>query len=148
MRVLVIPDIHLKPWIFDLAEEILKEGKADRAVCLMDVPDDWDMELNIFPFCTVRIFKVFPRRIGLGRVYVNPTSISILRGRAGFYFFCAQYEVIKAAYSSAFSPGTSETSFFAITQGATNTPANTEITILRNIKNKVIGIDPVPPPVA
>lgn len=47
MRVLVIPDIHLKPWIFDLAEEILKEGKADRAVCLMDVPDDWDMELNI-----------------------------------------------------------------------------------------------------
>ena len=47
MRVLVIPDIHLKPWIFDRAEEILKEGKADRAVCLMDVPDDWGMESNI-----------------------------------------------------------------------------------------------------
>ena len=47
MRVLVIPDIHLKSWIFDQAEEILKEGKADRAVCLMDVPDDWGMERNI-----------------------------------------------------------------------------------------------------
>ncbi len=47
MKVLVIPDIHLKPWIFDRAEEILKAGKADRAVCLMDIPDDWDMEFQI-----------------------------------------------------------------------------------------------------
>ena len=47
MRVLVIPDIHLKPWIFDKAEEILKAGKADIAVCLMDIPDDWDMEFQI-----------------------------------------------------------------------------------------------------
>ena len=47
MRVLVIPDIHLKPWIFDLADEILKAGKAARVVCLMDVPDDWGMGLNI-----------------------------------------------------------------------------------------------------
>lgn len=47
MKVLVIPDIHLKTWIFDRAEEILKAGKADRAVCLMDMPDDWDMELQV-----------------------------------------------------------------------------------------------------
>ena len=33
MRVLVIPDIHLKTWIFDRAEQIIKDGKADRAVC-------------------------------------------------------------------------------------------------------------------
>ena len=46
MNVLVIPDIHLKPWIFDKAEEILKAGKADKAVCLMDIPDDWGMELK------------------------------------------------------------------------------------------------------
>ena len=32
MRVLVIPDIHLKTWIFDRAEAILKAGKADRAI--------------------------------------------------------------------------------------------------------------------
>ena len=47
MRILVIPDIHLKSWIFDRAEEIIRSGKADRAVCLMDIPDDWDMELDI-----------------------------------------------------------------------------------------------------
>ena len=47
MNVLVIPDIHLKTWLFDRAEAILKEGKADMAVCLMDMPDDWDMELRI-----------------------------------------------------------------------------------------------------
>ncbi|WP_155243782.1 metallophosphoesterase [Butyrivibrio fibrisolvens] len=47
MKALVIPDIHLKPWIFDRASEILKEGKAERAVCLMDIPDDWGMELSV-----------------------------------------------------------------------------------------------------
>lgn len=66
MRVLVIPDIHLKPWIFDLAEEIMKEGKADRAVCLMDVPDDWGMELNID-----RYKETFDRVIGFAKDYPN-----------------------------------------------------------------------------
>ena len=47
MRILVISDIHLKTWIFDRAEDILKAGKADRAVCLMDMPDDWNMEFQI-----------------------------------------------------------------------------------------------------
>ncbi|MBO4687515.1 MAG: metallophosphoesterase [Clostridiales bacterium] len=47
MKVLVIPDIHLKPWIFDRAEEIMKAGKAERAVCLMDLPDDWNMGFQI-----------------------------------------------------------------------------------------------------
>ena len=37
MRVLVIPDIHLKTWIFDRAEKILRDGNAERAVCLMDI---------------------------------------------------------------------------------------------------------------
>ncbi|MBR5974709.1 MAG: metallophosphoesterase [Clostridiales bacterium] len=47
MKVLVIPDIHLKPWIFDRAEDIMKAGKAERAVCLMDIPDDFGMERNL-----------------------------------------------------------------------------------------------------
>ena len=47
MRVLVIPDVHLRAWMFDCAEEIIKSGKADRAVCLMDIPDDWDMEVRV-----------------------------------------------------------------------------------------------------
>lgn len=41
MKILVIPDSHLKPFIFMKADEILKSQKADRAVCLMDIPDDW-----------------------------------------------------------------------------------------------------------
>lgn len=47
MKVLVIPDIHLKSWLFDRAETIMKAGKTDRSVCLMDMPDDWDMEFQI-----------------------------------------------------------------------------------------------------
>ena len=58
MKVLVIPDIHLKTWIFDRAEGILKSGRADRAVCLMDMPDDWNME-----FQTERYRKIFDRAI-------------------------------------------------------------------------------------
>lgn len=44
MKVLVLPDIHLKPFIFARAKEILKDGGADTAVCLMDIPDDWGKE--------------------------------------------------------------------------------------------------------
>ena len=61
MRILVIPDIHLKTWIFDRAEAIMKSGKADRAVCLMDMPDDWGMEFQLDRYnaifdCAILIF--------------------------------------------------------------------------------------------
>lgn len=41
MKVLVIPDIHLKPWIFDKAQQLMQQGAADKAVCLMDIADDF-----------------------------------------------------------------------------------------------------------
>ena len=66
MNVLVIPDIHLKTWLFDKAEAILKEGKADMAVCLMDMPDDWDMELRID-----RYREKFDRAIAFSVSYPN-----------------------------------------------------------------------------
>ena len=47
MRVLVISDIHLKPWIFGRADEIMKKRIADQAICLMDIADDWGMELHV-----------------------------------------------------------------------------------------------------
>ena len=47
VTVLVIPDVHLKPWMFDRASDLMKEKKADRAVCLMDIADDWNQSLNI-----------------------------------------------------------------------------------------------------
>ena len=47
MKVLVIPDVHLKPWMFDRASEIMKSGAAEKAICLMDIPDDWGQEYNL-----------------------------------------------------------------------------------------------------
>lgn len=64
MRVLVIPDIHLKTWIFDCAENILKNGKADRAVCLMDIPDDWGMEFQV-----ARYKESYDRVIAFAKAY-------------------------------------------------------------------------------
>ena len=64
MRVLVMPDIHLKTWIFDRAEDILKAGKADCVVCLMDMPDDWNMEFQIELYR-----KIFDRAILFAKTY-------------------------------------------------------------------------------
>ena len=47
MKVLVIPDVHMKPRLFNTAQKLLKDGVAERAVCLMDLPDDWDREMMI-----------------------------------------------------------------------------------------------------
>ena len=47
MRVLVIPDVHLKPWMFERAAELMRLVKPDKAVCLMDIPDDWNQEFNL-----------------------------------------------------------------------------------------------------
>ena len=44
MKVLVIPDVHLKPWIFDKADELIKDGFAERVACLMDLADDWNIK--------------------------------------------------------------------------------------------------------
>lgn len=47
MKIIVIPDVHLKPWLFDVADEILSDRRADASVCLMDLADDWDMAFHI-----------------------------------------------------------------------------------------------------
>ena len=47
MKVLVIPDVHLKPWMFARAAEIMRRKEADLAVCLMDIADDWYQETNV-----------------------------------------------------------------------------------------------------
>lgn len=45
--ILVIPDVHLKPWMFERADALLKLGVAEKAACLMDIPDEWDQGLNL-----------------------------------------------------------------------------------------------------
>ena len=47
MKVLVIPDVHLKPWMFTRASELMKETESDRAVCRMDIADDWRQQFNL-----------------------------------------------------------------------------------------------------
>ena len=65
MKVLVIPDVHLKPWMFDRATEIMKSGVAEKAVCLMDIPDDWGQEYNLGLYedtfdAAIRFQKAYP----------------------------------------------------------------------------------------
>ena len=65
MRALVIPDVHLKPYMFAEAAERMRRGVADRAVCLMDIPDDWgreyDLEVYVQTFdAAISFAKEFP----------------------------------------------------------------------------------------
>lgn len=51
MKILVIPDVHLKPWMFDRADNIyqmLKKTQTDvGCVSLGDIPDDWNQQYNL-----------------------------------------------------------------------------------------------------
>ena len=47
MKTLVIPDVHLKPWMFERASELMKDNQISQAVCLMDIPDDWNQQFNL-----------------------------------------------------------------------------------------------------
>ena len=65
MKILVIPDVHLKPQMFKQATALMHQGIADRAVCLMDIPDDWDTQYNVGLYEetydeAVRFAKAFP----------------------------------------------------------------------------------------
>ena len=46
-RVFVIPDVHLKPWIFEKASRLISKEKLDAVVMLGDLVDDWYQEKNI-----------------------------------------------------------------------------------------------------
>jgi len=47
MKILVIPDVHLKPVMFEQAARLMNSKAADLAVCLMDIPDDWRQQYNL-----------------------------------------------------------------------------------------------------
>ena len=46
-KVFVIPDVHLKPWIFKKASESVNKKNYDVIVMLGDLVDDWDQEENL-----------------------------------------------------------------------------------------------------
>ena len=65
MKILVIPDVHLKPEMFKNASAIMKKGLADKTVCLMDIADDWfqydNIDLYIETYdAAVKFAKDFP----------------------------------------------------------------------------------------
>ena len=65
MRVLVIPDVHLKPWMFQRASVLMKEKEIEKAVCLMDIPDDFGMQYALEAYrdtydAAIRFAKDFP----------------------------------------------------------------------------------------
>lgn len=47
MKILVIPDVHLKPRIFDRAMEIMENSDCVRAVCVGDIADDWGLQRDV-----------------------------------------------------------------------------------------------------
>ena len=47
MLILVIPDVHLKPWIFRCCTKLVKQYSPDKTVCLMDIPDKWDTQFSV-----------------------------------------------------------------------------------------------------
>ena len=68
MKVVVIPDVHLKPWMFEKAAELMKCASADGAVCLMDIADDWMQQYNIDLYirtydAAIRFAKAFPETL-------------------------------------------------------------------------------------
>ncbi len=46
-KAFVIPDVHLKPWIFDKAEEYLSKTEYDHIIFLGDIVDDWHQGENL-----------------------------------------------------------------------------------------------------
>ena len=47
MKVFVVPDIHLKPWMLDRADDLIDRDSYDRIVFLGDFVDNWDQQDNI-----------------------------------------------------------------------------------------------------
>lgn len=46
-KILVIPDVHLKPWMFEKADKLASEGNYDGIVILGDLIDDWAQGMNL-----------------------------------------------------------------------------------------------------
>ena len=68
MKIIVIPDIHLKAWMFITAADKMRIEAADKAVCLMDIPDDWYQQANLSLYeetfdAALRFQKAFPNTL-------------------------------------------------------------------------------------
>ncbi len=92
-KVLVIPDIHLKPRMFDRAAAILKSGQANFAVVLGDLVDDWGQYHNIDLYeltlnRAIEFAKEFPKTLWR---YGNHDLSYIWRMQQSGYSYTAQF---------------------------------------------------------
>ena len=74
MKILVIPDVHLKPWMFRRASELMEENIADKTVCLMDIADDWNQQWNLDLYiqsydAAISFAKDYPDTLKICRVH-------------------------------------------------------------------------------
>ena len=97
MKILVIPDVHLKPFIFIRVAEHLKNNVADKAVCLMDIADDWNREMDLELYMrtydeAIEFAKTFPDTLWC---YGNHDICYLADKRESGYSPCAAYTVVK-----------------------------------------------------
>ncbi len=45
-KIFIIPDVHLKPWMFDKTSKLIAQGSYDAIVFLGDLVDDWGQQGN------------------------------------------------------------------------------------------------------
>lgn len=68
MKVLVIPDVHLKPEMFRKAAALMRQNIAEKTVCLMDIPDDWNKQYDVSLYEetydeAIRFAKLYPETL-------------------------------------------------------------------------------------
>ncbi len=78
------PDVHLKPYMFERVNELLESNVAECAVCLMDIPDDWNKEFNIEAYVETydALFKFIrnnPNTLWCYRTYICVTTVERIK---------------------------------------------------------------------
>lgn len=97
MKVLVIPDIHLKPYLFTRARDLIQSENIDTTVCLMDIPDDWNQQYQIELYAqtfnaAIDFAKEYPRSLWC---YGNHDVCYLWNERETGYSSVASYTVQK-----------------------------------------------------
>ncbi len=91
-RVFIIPDVHLKPWIFSKADQLISRGGYDACVMLGDIVDDWCHEYSIDLYN-----ETFDAAIGFCEKYRDKIMVLYCIGNHDISYIWQRYE---SGYSS------------------------------------------------
>ena len=83
--------------MFERADKIMEQSAAERAVCLMDIPDDWNQEYNLELYmetfdAAIAFAKKYPETLW---VYGNHDLCYLWDERESGYSPAAAYTVVK-----------------------------------------------------